>query len=131
MRIVLDASVAAHIAVDGPKADRYREAVETADEVLAPELIIPELINAIWKGYRFSNLTLGACDSAIELGLTLIDSLVSGRELYREAFLLARVNRRPAYDMFYLALAARENATLATLDSRLKELAERQGIPTL
>jgi predicted nucleic acid-binding protein len=131
MRVVVDASAAVEIALDGPKGARLVTATETADEVLAPDLMIPELINAIWKYHRFENLSLAHCETAIEAGVKLIDSLVSSRELYREAFFLARAARKPAYDMFYLALAKREDAILLTLDSELTKLAGRQGIPTL
>lgn len=57
-----------------------------------------------------------------------MDSLVPSREIYGEAFLLARTTRRPAYDMFYLALARREDAALLTADAGLRKEAERQGI---
>ena len=48
---------------------------------------------------------------------------------YREAFALSRAQRsRAAYDMFYLALAQREDAVLLTLDGTLKKEAKRAGI---
>lgn len=51
------------------------------------------------------------------------------QEIYREAFALTRAQQsRAAYDMFYLALARRENAVLLTLDATLKKEAERAGI---
>jgi predicted nucleic acid-binding protein len=54
---------------------------------------------------------------------------VPSQELYREAFALTRAQqRRAAYDMFYLALARREDAALLTLDSTLKKEARRAGI---
>jgi predicted nucleic acid-binding protein len=45
-----------------------------------------------------------------------------------EAFLLARTARRSAYDMFYLALARREDAVYLTTDAALRKEAERQGV---
>jgi predicted nucleic acid-binding protein len=54
---------------------------------------------------------------------------VPSQELYREAFALTRAQQsRAAYDMFYLALARREDAVLLTLDSTLKKEARRAGI---
>ena len=66
--------------------------------------------------------------ATLEAALNLVDVLVPSRELYGEAFLLARTTRRPAYDMFYVALARREDATLLTTGVQLRKEAERQGI---
>jgi predicted nucleic acid-binding protein len=131
MRIVLDASAAAHVAVDGAKAEGFREVLRKSKETLAPELVIPELVNAMWKAHQFSKMEAGECERAIEQAISLIDSLVSGKDLCRAAFQLARTAQKPAYDMFYLALAAREGATLLTLDSSLKKEAERRGIQAI
>lgn len=128
MRLVLDASAAIEIVLDRSKARQFVHLLEEADEVLAPDLLVPEVVNTIWKYHQFENLNLSACDRALELALGLVDALVPARELYREAFLLARTARKAAYDMFYLALARREDAALLTTDAVLKKEAERQGI---
>ena len=52
-------------------------------------------------------------------------------ELFRDAFLLARNAKRPAYDMFYLALARRQDAVLLTSDTALKKEAVRLGIQVI
>jgi predicted nucleic acid-binding protein len=56
------------------------------------------------------------------------DRLIPSISLHREAFLLAEVLRKPAYNMFYVALARREDAALLTLDAGLKTLAAGQGV---
>ena len=108
--------------------EQLRTQLDEANEVLAPELFVPEVVNAIWKLHHFGNLSLSACDGALEVLLEFIDTLVSCKDLYREAFLLSRSTSRPAYDMFYLALAKREDAALLTLDNALRKEALRQGI---
>ena len=128
MRIVLDASAAIEIALDRAKGSHFAEVLQQAEEILAPDLMVCEVINAIWKYHEFENFDLSICDDAIDLGLNLVDSLVPSSELCREAFLLARTARKPAYDMFYLALCRRADATLLTLDNSLKKEALRQGI---
>jgi predicted nucleic acid-binding protein len=60
-----------------------------------------------------------------------VDAFVPSRDLYREAFFLARTAKRSAYDMFYLALARREDAALLTTDKALGKEAERQGVTLL
>ena len=128
MKFVLDASAALEVALNRKRAAKLSAHLDEADEVLAPELFVPEVVNAIWKAHRFDNLNLSACDGALEVLLEFVDTLVSCKELYREAFLLSRTSRRPAYDMFYLALAKREDAALLTLDNSLRKEAARQGI---
>ena len=51
----------------------------------------------------------------------LIDPLVPLRELESQALDLALRRDHPAYDSFYVALAMREAAPLATADRRLAE----------
>ncbi|HYL36666.1 MAG TPA: type II toxin-antitoxin system VapC family toxin [Bryobacteraceae bacterium] len=131
MRLVLDASAALEVALNRPRSKQCAAALEQADEVLAPELIVPEIVNAIWKYHQYEHLALSICEDTLEFALGLVDSLVACRELYREAFLLARVARRPVYDMFYLALARREDAGFLTLDAALRKEAERQGVRVL
>jgi predicted nucleic acid-binding protein len=128
VKIVLDASAALEVALNRNRATEFSAQLDEADAVLAPELFVPEVVNAVWKLHHFGNLSLSACDGALEVLLEFVDVLVSGKELYREAFLLSRTTRRPAYDMFYLALAKREDAALMTLDNALRKEAVRQGI---
>ena len=128
MRVVLDASAAIRIALNRSPLPHQREAIAEAASVLAPELIVPEVTNAMWKYHQFEKLEIETCRQVLELALNLVDTLVSGKDLYREAFLLARTSRLPAYDMFYLALARRDDATLLTVDRVLRKEAARQGI---
>jgi predicted nucleic acid-binding protein len=102
--------------------------IEDAEIVIAPDFLIPECVNAIWKEHQFGGLSLAICDEVFAVLPRLIDILVPSMELHREAFHLSRTSRRPAYDMFYLALAKREDAVLVTLDASLRKEAARQGI---
>ena len=128
MRVVLDASAAIEVALQRKQAARFASILEEADVVLAPGLFVPEVLNTIWKYHRFERLSLSVCDRALEAALGLVDAFVSSKEVSSEAFLLARTARRPAYDMFYLALARREDAAFLTTDAALRKEAERQGI---
>jgi predicted nucleic acid-binding protein len=128
VKIVLDATSALDVALNRYRATEFAAQLDEANEVLAPELFVPEVVNAVWKLHHFGNLSLSACDGTLEVLLEFIDVFVSCKELYREAFLLSRTTRRSAYDMFYLALAQREDAALLTLDNALRKEALRQGI---
>ncbi len=128
MRLVIDSSAAIEVVLKRTKSEPFGLVLQEADLVLAPDLFVPEVVNTIWKYHQVDNVDLGTCDRAIDLALGLVDNTVPSRELHREAFLLARTTRRPAYEMFYLALARREDASFLTLDAALKKEAERQGI---
>ena len=129
MRVVLDANAAVEVALEGKAAGPLSAMLSQSEEVIAPELLVPEVVNAVWKYHQFSEFDLGKCEKILELALGLVDRLISHREIYREAFALSRVQKtRAAYDMFYLALARREDAVLLTLDGTLKKEAKRAGI---
>lgn len=131
MRIVLDASAAVEIALNRGRARSFTELLEQADLVLSPDLFIAEVVNTLWKYHQFEKLDVRSCDQAIEFAIGLVDTIIPSGELHRDAFLLARTTRRAAYDMFYLAVARREDAALLTVDASFKAEAERQGLTVL
>jgi predicted nucleic acid-binding protein len=131
VRLVLNASAAVAVIFNRPASRHLEEALEAADLVLAPDLLVPELVNAIWKYHRFEGLSIDVCDRALGRAVSMADILVPSKELARAAFLLARTTARSAYDMFYLALAQREDASLLTLDASLRKEAQRQGVSVL
>ena len=129
MRVVLDANAAVEVALEGKSAGPLSAILSQSEEVIAPELLVPEIVNAIWKYHQFAEFDLVKCEKILELAVGLVDRLISHGEIYREAFALTRAQQsRAAYDMFYLALARREDAVLLTLDGTLKKEARRAGI---
>jgi predicted nucleic acid-binding protein len=129
VRVVLDANAAVEVALEGKAAGSLSALLSQSEEVIAPELLVPEIVSAIWKYHQFAEFDLGKCEKLLELAVGLVDRFISHREIYREAFALRRAQKsRAAYDMFYLALALREDAVLLTLDSTLKKAAKRAGI---
>ena len=129
MKVVLDANCAIEIALNKPEGDRLKAMLDKSEQVLAPDLLIPEFVNALWKYHQFNQLSLSVCDQAMDLLPVLVEMFVPSQELYRDAFALSRARQtRAAYDMFYLALALREGAILLTLDTTLKKEAKRAGI---
>ena len=129
MKAVLDTNCALEIAFNKTDAVKLKTLLDESDAVLAPDLIIPEFVNVLWRLHRLSRLSLSLCQEAGELLFDLVGTFVPSQEIYREAFALTRAQQsRAAYDMFYLALARRENAVLLTLDGTLKKEAKRAGI---
>jgi len=129
VRVVLDANAAVEVALKGKAAGPLSAVLAQSEEVIAPELLVPEIVNAVWTYHQFAEFDLGKCEKILELAVGLVDRLVSHKEIYRAAFALSRAQKsRAAYDMFYLALALREDAVLLTLDGTLKKEAKRAGI---
>ncbi len=128
MKLVLDAGAALEIVIGRKRAALFAEQVAQADLVIAPDLFVAEVVNTVWKYHQFEHLDLTACDRALETALALVDAFVPCKQICGEAFLLARSVRHPAYDMFYLALARREDTVLPTADNTLRKEAERQGV---
>ena len=129
MKVVLDANCAIEIALNKKEGERLKAVLDESDQVLAPDLLVPEFVNTLWKYHQFDQLSLDLCDEALTRLLDLVETLVPSTEIYRDAFALSGVQKtRAAYDMFYLAVALRENAVLLTLDGTLKKEARRAGV---
>jgi predicted nucleic acid-binding protein len=67
VRLVLDASAAIEVAMNRGKGARFAQTLEEADEVLTPDLFVPEVVNTVWKDHQFEDLSLGACERALNL----------------------------------------------------------------
>ena len=129
MKVVLDANCAIEIALNKKEGERLKALLDESDQVLAPDLLVPEFVNTVWKYHQFDQLSPELCDEALTRVLDLVETFVPSREIYRDAFALSGAQKtRAAYDMFYLALALRENAVLLTLDATLKKEARRAGV---
>ena len=127
MNIVLDASAGLIIAAANTHA-HLRELLGAAKWVGAPELYDFEVTNTVWKYNRFGDWTAEQSESVLGRALELIDQRVDGASLAVEALALARQHSHSAYDMFYIALARRRDALLATLDAKMTALAQRVGV---
>ena len=130
MKVVLDTSAALEIAFHRRKAMPLAEALLGADERLAPHFLVAEATNAVWKEHQLGGASLATCETALDIVLNLVAVWVPSTELCARAFELSRVERTPAYDMFYLALARREKALLLTMDAGLRKAAVRHGVRT-
>ncbi len=118
MKVVLDASVAYRAL----EKDLLDPTLLEASEILAPDLLVSELLNARWKSIRTGAAapTVDQIHSILEL-VTLLPTLAYSAE----AASLSEELDHPIYDAMYLAIARREQAHLLTADERLrKKLAE-------
>jgi predicted nucleic acid-binding protein len=129
VKVVLDANCAIEIALNKKEGEKLKAVLDQSDQVLAPDLLVPEFVNTLWKYHQFDQLSLELCEEALIRLPDLVETFVPSILIYRDAFALSRAQKtRAACDMFYLALALRENATLLTLDGALKKEARRAGV---
>jgi predicted nucleic acid-binding protein len=85
----------------------------------------------VCKYYRHGKVSLENCERALEQTISFPDEFVPASDLYREAFAMAAAGQRPAYDMFFLVLARRNNATLVSLDKSLLKFAAKHDVKVL
>lgn len=122
---VIDASAVVRIITAHPEAQAFREPLAAAALVIAPELMLTEVSNGLWKLQRAE--ALGGIDPQDLLleARALINAVEPDRVLQAEALALACHLNHPVHDCLYLALARREAAQLLTADRQLQLLAER------
>ncbi len=114
---VIDASVAVKWVVEEPGT---RDALRLLHARLcAPDLLIAECANILWKKSRLGQLT---CDEAV-LAARLLEradvELLPMRGLLHQATQLAIELEHPAYDFIYLCLALSRGCVFVTADERL------------
>jgi predicted nucleic acid-binding protein len=124
-RLVLDASAVVRIIEGAEQAANFQEAVLNADLVLAPELMLTEVANALWRLQRAGQLAADELQQRLSRASELVDVIEPDRHLQVEALALACHLDHPVYDCVYLDLAWREAAALLTADQRLQQLAAR------
>jgi len=121
--LVLDASVVVRIIEGSPQTAAFQQAVLDAELVLAPELMLTEVSNALWRLQRAGQLQVEGLQQCLSRGAALVDHIEPDRHLQVEALALACHLDHPVYDCLYLALARREAAVLLTADQKLMALA--------
>ncbi len=125
--LVLDASVAIKCVIEEPGSVHARRLVAAAGTLLAPELLIAECANVVWKRVH-RGITPGAGVPRTLAALeTIAATLLPLRELTPAAMVVALEHDHPVYDCYYIAAAIQNDAALATADERLYELAQRVG----
>ena len=123
MSLIVDASIAVKWVADEPDSDRAR-AIFLADECCAPDLILAELGNALWKKQRAKLVSFEQAVAALQ-ALPDRMRLFENAALAPRALAIATELDHPIYDCFYLALAEREQLPLVTADGKLATASKR------
>jgi predicted nucleic acid-binding protein len=119
MALVVDASVAVRWLLALDDADRADVALQSGARLIAPDLVIAEISNAIWKAVVFATVPAEMATDAVRESPRFFDELIPSIELKDRALQIAIDLRHPVYDCFYLALAEQRECQMITADGRL------------
>lgn len=130
--ICLDASVVAKLFLPEPgseDAERlFQRALDTGIVLVAPTLLVVEVMSVLRKQARRGHLTLEQAGAAARSLLDLPIEEVAGREIHERAWRLAGDLDLPVgYDAMYLAVAEARGAVLWTADRLLFDKAMQTG----
>jgi predicted nucleic acid-binding protein len=117
-RYVVDASVAVKWYVPEDYSDAAETLLDGSHELHAPDLILPEFGNIIWKKIRRIEITSNKGRQIIEAFLKTPVQKHSGERLLEPAFETADRTAQTVYDCTYLALAVALNCEMVTADER-------------
>ncbi|HEX4955307.1 MAG TPA: type II toxin-antitoxin system VapC family toxin [Thermoanaerobaculia bacterium] len=115
-RVVLDASAAVRVVLQGLWQPELSAFLAESPMVVAPGLLCAEVANSLWKYVRAGTLPAQEAQERLAEALALADTLVPDRILVEEALAAATQRNSPVYDLLYAVLARRHGATVVTAD---------------
>jgi predicted nucleic acid-binding protein len=115
---IIDASVAIKWVVAEPGSDAAAALLGTGP-LRAPDLLLVECANVLWKKQRRGELTADLAGLAARLLLQADVELLPSRPLIERALGLAVQLDHPVYDCLYLAAAVAGGQPLVTADALL------------
>lgn len=118
--LVVDASVVVKCYVPEDGSPAAVALLGGAGRLLAPDLLVAEFGNTLWKKTRRGELTRDEGDAIVQAFLTAAPvTLYASTALLQPAWELAREFRRTIYDALYLALAVAQDCPFITADAAL------------
>jgi predicted nucleic acid-binding protein len=128
MSYVVDASVAMKWLIPEASSDRAATLLDHPAGLIAPELLMVEAANVLWRKAARREISGGEAGRA----LALLDrsglELRPVRPLVARALELARTLEHPVYDCVYLTLAERERVPLVSADVRFLATISRRRL---
>ncbi len=118
-KLVVDASVAVKWLVSEPLSDEALAVLAGPGPLIAPDLLVPEVANVLWKKVRRGELTeamaLERFEALSKMGLEILPTeSITGR-----ALALAVRASRTVYDALYVVLAEEHGCQFVTADEKL------------
>jgi predicted nucleic acid-binding protein len=128
MSLIVDASVAVKWFAAEDNSDRARALFASGEELIAPDLVLAEVSNVMWKKLRRGLLLPDQVVASARRLPQYFERLIAISELVERATELTVTLDHPVYDCFYLALAERERLPLVSADGRLLALLGRHRL---
>ncbi len=128
MALVIDSSAAIQIAMGSAEGLAMSGMIAKGEEVFAPDFLKLECANGFWRYVRARKLTAKQARELYQDSVSLATRFVRQNDLIDEALHEAMRLDHPVYDVAYLVLARRLDATLLSLDSRLVNLCIQEGV---
>jgi predicted nucleic acid-binding protein len=88
-------------------------------ELVAPDIVLAEAANALWKTVKRGLLTPEHADARLANLPNFFNRLLPSFDLVREALALGMTVDVPVYDCIYVVASRRIGASLVTADSKL------------
>jgi predicted nucleic acid-binding protein len=119
--LVVDCSVAVKWFLEEPGDREALALLRSGEQLVAPELIVAEIVNVLWKRVATGAIELSqAADVPQAIPRALAELWPLG-PLAARTFAIATELRHPAYACFYLALAEAKDVQLVTADRRFAQ----------
>jgi predicted nucleic acid-binding protein len=119
MTCVVDASIAVKWVIPEVLSDKADQLRADDDEMLAPDLLLVEVANALWRKTASREISAAEAGRAFDLVSESGIDLRPTAPLLPRAMEVARQLSHPVYDCVYLVLAEREHVSFVTADQRL------------
>ena len=117
--LVVDASIACKWYLDEPGSDLARSVVDGRHELVAPDILLAEVGNALWRCHLRGEIAERDGAAALQGLAHMFHALVPSVSVIADAFQAAAVLRHPVYDCIYLIVARDLGVQLITADRRL------------
>lgn len=133
--ITIDASAIIKLVVDEDNSDvatkLFYNVTRIGEPILAPDVILPEAINGIWKHLillKDINDTQfnAAVNSLIEIWNNLV--VIRTDELLKESIAIAKEQRIAFYDALYVAISISRDAPIFTFDQPVLDKCAKIGL---
>jgi predicted nucleic acid-binding protein len=128
MIVVIDVSGTMEILLHKEKTDKFLKVLQNAILAITPDLYVSELANTLWKYHKARTLSKDECSLYMQQGLRMINSFVSAKEIWEEAFSEGISNNHSICDMFYMVSARRHAGTLITNDAVLAAICRKNHV---
>ncbi len=128
MSRIVDASVLVKMLCEEPGTAQARRLFVAEPDLMAPDLAIAEVFNALWKKTRAGHYSRDQLQLVSAFLSEMLSKTVAIAALTDRAASLSIAFQHPIYDCIYLALAERERVPLVSADNRLMSIAGQAGI---